>query len=78
MRTHPVITIGAILHEDALFVPHKEFAPEFRKRLARLTASRPGVAPGALYARPRRIYLGLKDSTERTLDDQDRSETLTL
>ena len=44
-------------------------------RDARLTASQPGVVQGAVYPRRRRILPGLKDSPERTLDYEDRSET---
>ena len=40
MRTHPLVIIGVILQEDALFVPPEEFLPELRERLARLPASR--------------------------------------
>ena len=35
MRTHPVIIIGGILHQNPFFVPPEDFLPELRRRRAR-------------------------------------------
>jgi hypothetical protein len=34
MRTHPMVIVGGILHENPFFVPPKEFLCEFRERRA--------------------------------------------
>jgi hypothetical protein len=38
MRTHPVVIIGGILHQNPFFVPPQEFLHEFRVRRLRRTA----------------------------------------
>ncbi len=40
MRTHPMVIIGGILHQNPFFVPPEEFLPEFRERRGRRTAPR--------------------------------------
>jgi hypothetical protein len=39
MRTHPLVIIGGILHQNPFFVPPVEFLRELRERRARRTAS---------------------------------------
>jgi len=41
MRTHPLIIIGGVLHENPFFVPPEEFLREVRKRQASRTISSP-------------------------------------
>ncbi|HXX22681.1 MAG TPA: MEDS domain-containing protein [Terriglobia bacterium] len=41
IRTHPLVIIGGILHENPFFVPPEQFLPEFRQRRARRTMSPP-------------------------------------
>jgi hypothetical protein len=43
MRTHPMVIIGGILHENPFFVPPEQFLPEVRRRRARRTMSLPTV-----------------------------------
>jgi len=43
MRTHPMVIIGGILHQNPFFVPPQEFLPEVRERRAR-RSSPPGTA----------------------------------
>lgn len=43
IRTHPMVIIGGILHQNPFFVPPKQFLPEFRERRARQTARRKTV-----------------------------------
>jgi hypothetical protein len=40
MRTHPMVIIGGILHQNPFFVPPEQFLPEFRERQARQTPRR--------------------------------------
>jgi hypothetical protein len=39
MRTHPMVIIGGILHQNPFFVPPEEFLPELRQRRAGRTRS---------------------------------------
>jgi MEDS: MEthanogen/methylotroph, DcmR Sensory domain len=43
MRTHPLVIIGGILHENPFFVPTEQFLSGFRERQARQTPRRKTV-----------------------------------
>jgi hypothetical protein len=43
IRTHPMVLIGGILHENPFFVPPAELLPELRQRRAPRTTSAPPV-----------------------------------
>jgi hypothetical protein len=43
LRTHPMVIIGGILHQNPFFVPPKEFLGEFRERRAMRPAARPAI-----------------------------------
>jgi MEDS: MEthanogen/methylotroph, DcmR Sensory domain len=38
VRTHPLVIIGGVLHQNPFFVPPEQFLPEFRARRAQLRA----------------------------------------
>jgi MEDS: MEthanogen/methylotroph, DcmR Sensory domain len=40
MRTHPMVIIGGILHQNPFFVPPEEFVPELRERRAAWAGAR--------------------------------------
>jgi hypothetical protein len=39
MRTHPLVIIGGILHQNPFYIPPDEFLREFRQRRARRSDS---------------------------------------
>jgi hypothetical protein len=39
MRTHPMVIIGGILHQNPYYIPPDEFLREFRQRRARRSTS---------------------------------------
>jgi len=43
VRTHPLVIIGGVLHQNPFFVPPEQFLPEFRARRAHHTAPRTAV-----------------------------------
>jgi hypothetical protein len=43
MRTHPMVIIGGILHQNPFFVPPEEFLSEFRQRRSRRRHSSPAA-----------------------------------
>jgi hypothetical protein len=43
VRTHPLVIIGGILHQNPFFVAPEQFLPEFRARRAHQTASRTAI-----------------------------------
>jgi hypothetical protein len=44
MRTHPMVIIGGILHQNPFFVSPNEFLREFRERRGKRTTSRSTAA----------------------------------
>ena len=40
VRTHPLVIIGGVLHQNPFFVPPEQFLPEFRARRAHQTVRR--------------------------------------
>ncbi len=43
VRTHPLVIIGGVLHQNPFFVPPEQFLPEFRARRAQLQTRRAAV-----------------------------------
>ena len=39
MRTHPLVIIGGILHQNPFFIPPEHFLPDFRERQDKLSAN---------------------------------------
>jgi hypothetical protein len=43
VRTHPLVIIGGVLHQNPFFVPPEQFLPEFRARRAHQPAHRTAI-----------------------------------